>query len=106
MCVGYDGRISSPDLEAALSDGLSSCGLEVIRVGLGPTPMLNYSVFEYGADGGVMVTGSHNPPDHNGFKLMLGQRPFFGDDLQALGEAARAGSYADGSGSVREQPAF
>jgi phosphomannomutase len=106
VCVGYDGRISSPDLEAALSDGLSACGLEVIRVGLGPTPMLNYSVFEYGADGGVMVTGSHNPPDHNGFKLMLGQRPFFGDDLQALGEAARAGSYADGSGSVREQPAF
>ncbi len=106
VAVGYDGRISSPELEAALADGLSACGLAVLRVGRGPTPMLNFAVFEYGAGGGVMVTGSHNPPDHNGFKLMLGRRPFFGADLLALGESAKAGDYTDGAGSIRERPAF
>ena len=106
VCVGYDGRISSPELEEALSDGLRACGLDVMRVGRGPTPMLNFAVFEYGADGGVMVTGSHNPPDHNGFKLMLGRRPFFGADLVALGESTKAADYADGTGSIRDQPAF
>jgi phosphomannomutase len=106
VCVGYDGRLSSPELEAAVADGLRMCGLEVFRIGRGPTPMLSYSVFEYGAGAGVMVTGSHNPPDHNGFKLMLGERPFFGRDIVALGETVEAGDYTDGAGSIRERPAF
>ena len=63
ISVAYDGRITSPELEAALVEGLTSAGIDVLRCGLGPTPMLYYSVFEYETDGGIMVTGSHNPPD-------------------------------------------
>ncbi len=76
ICVGYDGRVSSPAFEAAVVDGLAASGLDVVRVGLGPSPMLYHEVHARGADGGVMITGSHNPPDHNGIKLMLGTGPF------------------------------
>ncbi|HKS89290.1 MAG TPA: phosphomannomutase, partial [Stellaceae bacterium] len=67
--VGYDGRLTSPELEAALVDGLAAGGVDVVRIGRGPTPMLYYAAATLGVDGGLMVTGSHNPPDHNGFKL-------------------------------------
>ena len=67
VCVGYDGRLSSPELEKALVDGLTQAGVDVWRVGRGPTPMLYFATRVYDADGGIMVTGSHNPPDHNGF---------------------------------------
>jgi phosphomannomutase len=85
VCVGRDGRLSSPSLEAALVEGLAASGVDVVRIGLGPTPMLYYAVHQMSAGGGIMVTGSHNPPDHNGFKMMVGQTAFFGDDIQALG---------------------
>jgi phosphomannomutase len=101
VSVGRDGRTSSPALEAPLVDGLLAAGVDVIRIGLGPTPMLYFSVYELGADGGVMLTGSHNPPDHNGFKMMLKDRPFFGADIRALGEAAAAGDWEEGAGSSR-----
>jgi phosphomannomutase len=101
VTVGRDGRTSSPALEAALVDGLLAAGVDVIRIGLGPTPMLYFSVYELGADGGVMLTGSHNPPDHNGFKMMLKERPFFGADIKALGEAAARGDWEAGAGSSR-----
>jgi phosphomannomutase len=104
VCVGYDGRISSPELEAALTEGLAACGLAVLRVGRGPTPMLYYAVHTLEADGGIMVTGSHNPPDHNGFKLMLGTRTLFGHDIAALGEVAAAGDFASGEGSQEAAP--
>ena len=90
VCVAYDGRVSSPEFEAALIDGLVGGGIEVLRVGLGPTPMLYYSVFELNADAGIMITGSHNPPDPNGFKMMLGRASFFGDDNAELGRIASA----------------
>lgn len=83
VCVGHDGRLHSPELEAALVRGLTEAGCDVIRVGLGPTPLLYFSVFHYAA-GGVIITDSHNPNDQNGFKLMLGRRAFLG--------AARLGS--------------
>ena len=102
ICVGYDGRISSPELEAALIGGLNAAGADVIRVGLGPTPMLYYSVHSLNADGGIMVTGSHNPPDNNGFKLMLGRSSFFGDSIQELGALAGEGAYREGSGALRD----
>ncbi|MCZ6522645.1 MAG: phosphomannomutase, partial [Alphaproteobacteria bacterium] len=86
VALGYDGRLSSPELESALAAGLFACGLTVSRIGLGPTPMLYFAVHRLEADGGLMVTGSHNPPDHNGFKLMLGTRTLYGADIQALGE--------------------
>jgi phosphomannomutase len=101
VTVGRDGRTSSPVLETALVDGLLASGVDVVRIGLGPTPMLYFSVYELGADGGIMLTGSHNPPDHNGFKMMLKDRPFFGADIRALGEAAAAGDWEAGEGSSR-----
>ncbi|MFQ5785365.1 MAG: phosphoglucomutase/phosphomannomutase PgmG [Alphaproteobacteria bacterium] len=104
VCVGYDGRLSSPELEGALVDGLVAGGMEVLRIGLGPTPMLYFSVFHLDADGGVMVTGSHNPPDQNGFKLMLGKRSFFGADIVELGQIAAAGAYSAGEGGVSAHP--
>jgi phosphomannomutase len=99
VCVGYDGRLSSPELEEALVAGLKSCGMHVIRIGLGPTPMLYYAVNVAPADGGVMVSGSHNPPEYNGFKMMMGKGPFYGADIQRLGEIAAAGAYVTGEGS-------
>ncbi len=84
VAVGYDGRLSSPMLEAALVDGLVAGNVEVVRIGLGPTGMLYYAVHELGLDGGIMVTGSHNPADQNGFKLLLGREPVYGAALAAL----------------------
>ncbi|MDN3565779.1 phosphomannomutase/phosphoglucomutase [Paeniroseomonas aquatica] len=91
VAVGYDGRLSSPDLEPQLVAGLRACGLEVLRVGLVATPMLYYAGYKLEADGAVMVTGSHNPPDYNGFKMMLGKKPFFGTQIQEIGRMAAEG---------------
>ncbi len=106
VCVGYDGRVSSPALEAALVEGLKAAGLRVLRVGLGPTPMLYFSVYHHDADGGVMLTGSHNPPDYNGFKMMIGKKPFFGEQILALGRLAAAGDFESGTGEAVEAPVF
>jgi len=106
ICLGYDGRLSSPELAAALADGLVSAGCDVIRVGRGPTPMLYFSVYHFEADGGIMVTGSHNPPDYNGFKMMLGAKPFYGDDIKTIGTMAAAGDFETGSGAVTDKPVF
>ena len=104
VCVGRDGRMSSPELHAALCDGLQASGVDVISIGLGPTPMLYYAVNELNADGGIMVTGSHNPPDHNGFKMMMGKGAFYSDDIQELGALAGSGDFAEGKGSFCEEP--
>ena len=90
VAVGYDGRLTSPELEAALVDGLVTEGAEVVRIGRGPTPMLYYGAATLGVDGGVMVTGSHNPPDHNGFKFVFQGKPFYGAAIRRLGEIALA----------------
>ncbi len=97
VAVGYDGRLSSPDLEPQLVAGLRACGLEVLRVGLCPTPMLYYAAHALGTDGAAMVTGSHNPPDYNGFKMMLGRKPFFGERIQEIGRMAAAGDVVPAS---------
>ena len=105
VAAGYDGRLSSPELEAALVEGLSDCGLAVWRVGRGPTPMLYFAVRSLPTDGGVMVTGSHNPPEYNGFKMMLGKGAFYGEAIREIGEIAAAGAYASGpKGAVAERP--
>lgn len=103
-CVGRDGRLSSPELEAATVRGLADCGLAVTRVGLGPTPMLYYAQKARQADVAVMITGSHNPPSHNGFKMMMAGKPFFGPDIANLGTVAAAGVFAEGQGTVEDQP--
>jgi len=91
VAVGYDGRLSSPDMEAALVAGLTASGMTALRIGLGPTPMLYYTAATRRTGGAVMVTGSHNPPGYNGFKLILGGKPFFGPQILALGDMAAAG---------------
>jgi phosphomannomutase len=102
--VGYDGRLTSPELEAALVDGLATEGADVIRIGRGPTPMLYFASATLGVDGGIMVTGSHNPPDYNGFKLVLQGRPLYGEAIRRLGEIA-AGLATSGSarGRIKEE---
>lgn len=84
VAVGYDGRLSSPALEAALVEGLVAGGADVLRIGRGPTGLLYYAVHEHAPGGGIMVTGSHNPADQNGFKLLLGGEPVFGAALRDL----------------------
>jgi phosphomannomutase len=101
VAVGYDGRTSSPLFEAALVNGLNAAGVDAWRIGVGPTPMLYFAVYELGCDGGIMITGSHNPPAYNGFKMMLKDRPFFGADIRALGAMAAAGDWAGGTGGSR-----
>ncbi|RBM05412.1 phosphoglucomutase/phosphomannomutase PgmG [Novacetimonas cocois] len=102
LVVGYDGRLSSPDLEAAVVKGARTSGMDVIRMGRGPTPMLYFASMMLKADGAIMVTGSHNPPDHNGFKMMLANRPFFGGQIRELGHLAETGDVvAEATGSVR-----
>jgi phosphomannomutase len=91
IAVGYDGRLSSPELEAALVEGLKASGADVVRIGCGPTPMLYYTATTQPTDGAVMVTGSHNPPDYNGFKMMRGRKPFYGKQIVDLGVMAAAG---------------
>ena len=88
VAVGYDGRVSSPELEAHLVAGLKASGMEVLRIGCGPTPMLYYAASTLGTAGGIMLTGSHNPPDYNGFKMMLGGKPFFGAQIARIGRMA------------------
>jgi len=102
ICTALDGRLSSPALETALVEGLVSTGMEVIRLGLGPTPMLYFAVHTLGADGGVMVTGSHNPPAYNGFKMVRGTAAFHGADIAGLGEIATAAAFTRGRGTVSE----
>jgi phosphomannomutase len=91
VAVGYDGRLHSPELEAQLVAGLRACGLEVVRIGLCATPMLYFAAYDQEADGAAMVTGSHNPPDYNGFKMMIGKKPFYGAAIQEIGRMAADG---------------
>ncbi|MGB3470516.1 MAG: phosphomannomutase/phosphoglucomutase [Erythrobacter sp.] len=104
VAVGYDGRISSPMLEHALIEGLEASGCNVVRIGMGATPMLYYAeASTEEIDGGIQITGSHNPPNYNGFKMVFEGRPFFGSDIQKLGVVAASGDWTDGVGTVSER---
>ena len=103
VAVGYDGRVSSIMLEEALVAGLNASGVDVVRVGMGPTPMLYYAEASMeDVQGGIQITGSHNPPDYNGFKMVFFGRPFFGADILKLGQMAIAGDWIDAAGEGRE----
>jgi phosphomannomutase len=104
VAVGRDGRKSSPELEMALIDGLTASGVDVVRIGLGPTPMLYYAEATLEVDGGIQITGSHNPSDYNGFKMVFQHRPFFGADIQEIGRLAENGDWEDAEtrGSVSD----
>jgi phosphomannomutase len=104
VAVGYDGRLSSPMLEHALIEGLNASGCDVVRIGMGPTPMLYYAeASSEEVHGGIQITGSHNPANYNGFKMVLLGRPFFGEDILEIGRRAEAGNWADGSGTVESR---
>lgn len=101
VAVGYDGRMSSPMLEEALIEGLTASGCDVVRIGLGATPMLYYAEASgEEIDGGIQITGSHNPADYNGFKIVMQGRPFFGEDILKLGRLSELGDWLEGAGSV------
>jgi phosphomannomutase len=105
LAVGYDGRTHSPDLEHALVEGLLSTGIDVVRIGLGPTPMLYFSTQHLKTDGGIMVTGSHNPPDQNGFKMLMrkdlkGGGPIYGEKIKSIAALAVVDDFEKGQGAV------
>ncbi|WP_121116135.1 phosphoglucomutase/phosphomannomutase PgmG [Croceibacterium ferulae] len=101
VAVGYDGRVSSPMLEHALVEGLTASGCDVRKIGMGATPMLYYAeASDEQVDGGIQITGSHNPANYNGFKMVFQGRPFFGADIQTLGRMAAEGDWDDGTGEV------
>jgi phosphomannomutase len=102
ICVGRDGRSSSPDLEAAVVEGILATGAQATRIGCGPTPMLYFAGHKLEADAAIMITGSHNPPDHNGFKMMVGHKPFFGDMIRELGRISANGDWPAGHGRMEE----
>lgn len=103
IAIGYDGRLSSTTLEAALLEGLMSAGAIVTRVGLGPTPMLYFAVKHFGLDAGMMITGSHNPPDYNGFKMLTKSGPIYGSMIKEIGQVAEKGEYAVGTGAEQSK---
>jgi phosphomannomutase len=102
IAVGRDGRTHSGMLEAALVRGLTEGGIDVVLTGMGPSPMLYFATHHLDVDGGIQVTGSHNPADYNGFKLLLNGRSVFGAEIQALGRRSAAGDWTDGSGETEE----
>ena len=100
IAVGRDGRTHSPDLQNALIEGLTQSGLDVVNIGMGPSPMLYFAAATLGVDGGIQVTGSHNPADYNGFKMLLNGRSVFGEEIQALGRRSHAADWCEGEGRV------
>ncbi len=102
VAVGWDGRVSSEMLRDALVRGLTESGVDVVRTGLGPTPMLYYAEATLEVDGGIQITGSHNPADYNGFKMVLQHKPFFGAQIQAIGQIAAEGAWEEGEGTVSD----
>ncbi len=102
VIIGRDGRLSGPELSAALSEGLQASGVDVIDVGMVATPMLYYATNVLGAASGIMVTGSHNPPDYNGFKMVLAGDAIYGDAIGQLHARIVAHHYTSGAGSYRQ----
>ncbi len=102
VIIGRDGRLSGPELSAALAAGLQSTGVNVIDVGMVATPMLYYATHVLGAASGIMVTGSHNPPDYNGFKMVLAGEAIYGDAIQGLHARIVANDFAQGAGNYSQ----
>ncbi len=109
VSVGRDVRLSSPSLKNSLVEGLVSTGCEVIDVGIVPTPLLYFSIYHFNTDGGVMVTGSHNPKEYNGFKVCVGLFSIYGEEIQNLYRMIEDSNFNKGKGSVTEdnpRPAY
>jgi phosphomannomutase/phosphoglucomutase len=104
VALGRDVRPSSVRLGDAVERGITSCGVDVDRVGVVPTPALYYAVAARSLDGGMQITGSHNPPEFNGFKMTRGRLPLFGADIQRMSEMIGQGDFEHGAGSAHERP--
>lgn len=102
VSVGYDARLSSPAIAQSLIDGFTSAGVKVYKLGLITTPMSYFSMFQMNLSGGIMVTGSHNPPEYNGFKLSMGKTTIFGEQIQDLKKILDSGDFLQGEGSVED----
>jgi len=100
ISLGKDCRLSSPELAEALKKGLVGTGLTVVDVGTVPTPLLYFSLHHLKVDGGVQITGSHNPPEYNGFKICLGKSTIYGEEIQKILEIAESGAFAEGKGGL------
>jgi phosphomannomutase len=98
IVFGRDGRLSSPSLSLAFQEALVSCGATAIDLGLVSTPLLYFAAHHLKSDAAVMITGSHNPPVYNGFKMIVGGKPFCGQDLQELYKIVQAGSFKEKGG--------
>ena len=103
LVVGRDGRLSSESFADALIEGLLSTGCNVTDIGLCPTPVYYFSIFHLDKDGGMMVTGSHNPPEFNGFKVSVGKSTIFGEEIQSLGRLVERGEFSSGKGRLRRE---
>jgi phosphomannomutase/phosphoglucomutase len=103
MTLGMDCRLSSEEYHDAIRKGVNSTGIDIIDIGLCATPMLYFSIQYFHADGGVMITGSHNPPDFNGFKVCVGPDTIYGNDIQELGKIMESGKYSTGTGNFRSE---
>ncbi|MGB1035364.1 MAG: hypothetical protein ACPGVS_10105, partial [Primorskyibacter sp.] len=101
ICLARDGRISSPQMAANIRRGITDSGVDVVDIGIGPTPMLYFAAHTMQADAAIMITGSHNPPTHNGLKCMLHGKPFFGNDIRALYPVVQAGQFAQAVGQAQ-----
>ncbi|MBS1190122.1 MAG: phosphomannomutase/phosphoglucomutase [Rhodocyclaceae bacterium] len=102
IAVGRDGRLSGPELAGALAEGICAAGIDVVDIGCVPTPVTYFAAHELGCDSCVSVTGSHNPPDYNGLKMVIGGETLAGDAIQALRSRILAGNLRSGQGQRRE----
>jgi phosphomannomutase/phosphoglucomutase len=100
VAIGRDGRLSGPALSEALANGLRAAGCDVVDVGRVTTPMLYFAAHHLGTRSGIMVTGSHNPPEYNGLKMVMADRAIAGDEIQALRQRIEAGTFASGAGRL------
>ena len=103
ITLGRDCRVTSPRLHKAMRAGLMSTGIHIIDVGIVATPLLYFSVFHFDADGGVQITGSHNPPEDNGFKILRGKSTIHGAEIQELRKIIEARDFETGLGVASEQ---
>lgn len=106
MTVGHDARLSSPAITTAVIDGMIASGAHVLSLGLITTPMSYFSMFQLNAVGGIMITGSHNPPDYNGFKISFGKTTLFGDEIQELRKIIESKDFVSGNGSQKPHDIF
>ena len=104
VSLGRDGRLSSPALHKSLLNGLLAGGLDVIDIGICSSPLLYFSLFNLPVDGGIMITGSHNAAEYNGFKICIGKTAIHGEDIQRLRQVLEAGTFVSGTGRVSEHP--